>query len=413
MMDDLVSRGPARRWPGFWPRLERLSAARLAALVFAAGLCLTLLGAAVGWGAGPIYERVVFLTDLASGRHLLYEERANYGASPLSYWDSDWYYNIAANGYRFDGRPGRYQNVAFFPAYPLVTRLLWQATGLPWTTVAVAVAWACMFGFLYVFALLARSCLSPGDAVFATLLAGLAPAAVFGFLAYPTSLIAFTSALALWWWRQGRPWWAALAAGVATASGSLGLAASGALVLAAARRARHGRFPWWQLPLLGLLSVSGLLAFMTFLDATFHRPLLFAEAQAAWQLPTTLPERLGRLALLEPFRDAVLTVPSRPLFLVNAVVFLGMAAALVVAARRLPAILVAQAALTLVLAALFSAAPTGRMGSMARICYSAGPAFLALALSVTAPRARRWLLGSSAFVFLAFAALFAFGVFVQ
>ena len=381
--------------------------------MFAAGLLLTLAGAVIGSSGGPIYERIVFLADLPSGRHLLYEERPSYGATPLSYWDSDWYYNIAANGYRFDGRPGRYQNVAFFPAFPIATRLLWQATGLPWTTVALALAWSCMFGFLWTFATLARSVLPPGSAVFATLLAGFAPAAVFGYLAYPTSLLAFSTTLALVLWRRERPWLAALAAGVATASGSLGVAAAGALVLAAAARARRGRFAWWQLLPFSLLCVSGLLAFMAFLDLTFHRPLLFAEAQAAWHAPTAALDFLLRISMLEPLRDAIATAGQRPIFLVNAVIFLGSVAALVAAYRKLPRLLVVQAALTLALAALFSVAPTGRMGSIARICYSATPVFLALAVWVNGRGARKRLLATSAFVFFAFSVAFNFGVFVQ
>ena len=39
-------------------------------------------------------------------------------------FDASWYLTIATNSYSYDGDPGRQQNIAFFPLYPLAIWLL-------------------------------------------------------------------------------------------------------------------------------------------------------------------------------------------------------------------------------------------------------------------------------------------------
>ena len=62
-------------------------------------------------------------------------------------WDTGWYVGVGSGGYRWDGRMGRFENIAFFPAYPLSLRLAatvsgaadsavaWNWTGVVWSTV--------------------------------------------------------------------------------------------------------------------------------------------------------------------------------------------------------------------------------------------------------------------------------------
>jgi hypothetical protein len=46
-------------------------------------------------------------------------------------WDAGWYMGIAVDGYKYQGYlPGRQQNIAFFPAYPLVTRAVASLLGM-------------------------------------------------------------------------------------------------------------------------------------------------------------------------------------------------------------------------------------------------------------------------------------------
>jgi hypothetical protein len=44
-------------------------------------------------------------------------------------WDAGWYYQIAAAGYQWDRTSPRQQNIAFFPAYPMLTRFTGQLLG--------------------------------------------------------------------------------------------------------------------------------------------------------------------------------------------------------------------------------------------------------------------------------------------
>jgi hypothetical protein len=49
----------------------------------------------------------------------------------VSNWDAKWYYDIAVNGYKYDGDYTKLQNPQFFPLYPLISRLFSTITHLP------------------------------------------------------------------------------------------------------------------------------------------------------------------------------------------------------------------------------------------------------------------------------------------
>jgi Gpi18-like mannosyltransferase len=49
----------------------------------------------------------------------------------VSNWDAKWYYDIAVNGYKYDGNYRKQQNPQFFPLYPLISRLFSTITRLP------------------------------------------------------------------------------------------------------------------------------------------------------------------------------------------------------------------------------------------------------------------------------------------
>ena len=42
----------------------------------------------------------------------------------LLQWDSEWYFKIATEGYRYNGDPTIQQNVVFYPLYPMLARSL-------------------------------------------------------------------------------------------------------------------------------------------------------------------------------------------------------------------------------------------------------------------------------------------------
>jgi Gpi18-like mannosyltransferase len=65
-------------------------------------------------------------------------------------WDAGWYLDVAKNGYRF--LPGEQSNVAFFPLYPYVVRLVHSAIRLPgdlgWLLVGIIVSNIALFAAL-------------------------------------------------------------------------------------------------------------------------------------------------------------------------------------------------------------------------------------------------------------------------
>ena len=48
----------------------------------------------------------------------------------LLQWDSEWYFKIATEGYRYNGDPTIQQNIVFYPLYPMLSRGLAAISGL-------------------------------------------------------------------------------------------------------------------------------------------------------------------------------------------------------------------------------------------------------------------------------------------
>jgi len=124
-------------------------------------------------------------------------------------WDAQWYAGIAAYGYEWQYRFDRQQNLAFFPAYPILIRTAGLATGafraglpadrqiarLTWCGLAISLA-ACFWAFWY-FARLARELLGEERARDAVVLLAAYPFAIFFSAAYTESLF-LLAALGAW-----------------------------------------------------------------------------------------------------------------------------------------------------------------------------------------------------------------------
>lgn len=255
----------------------------------------------------------IFLIGITFG-HFLPPGPFEYGpglAQHLLTWDGVWYRDIAEHGYRWNAavgmRPRRYQNIAFFPLYPLIERLImeilgthdWEATILP----------GFVFGLLSIssFDRLARQTL-PNDqaALKATAFYAFWPAICFYGMGYPTGLINLCVIESVSAYSTGRFIRAALWSG-------LGTAAAPTVVFVAMGLCVDRGLKWFQssrnllevpgLILFGALSVFGLLFFMAYLGLQFGNPLLFINAQKAWAVPKYLiaPESLKIHLLLSVF----------------------------------------------------------------------------------------------------------------
>jgi hypothetical protein len=194
-------------------------------------------------------------------------------APPLARWDSGWYYQIAANGYRID--PNEQQNdVAFYPLYPLLTRWLAKLSHAPIFDAGIALSLASLLGGLLFFSSLCAGWgdpPNPSGAVGALLLY---PSAFF-FAAFYTESLFFLATAAAFWGGRERRW---LLCGLAGAAACL-TRFNGVLILlpiawyAWESRGRGGKR--WPPIAAVALTAAGAAAFPVYLWRAWGDPLLY------------------------------------------------------------------------------------------------------------------------------------------
>ncbi|UCG33697.1 MAG: glycosyltransferase family 39 protein [Phycisphaerales bacterium] len=199
---------------------------------------------------------------------------------PLVRWDSAYYMEIVREGYRADAEIPH--TVAFFPLYPLSARLL-----TPWlkpdAALVVVSNLAAVLGAVFLY-LWARKLAGPRAALGATLLAASYPPAMFLAAGYTEGLFFLEVAVALWLLCRGRDLPAACVSGLATATRPTGLVLAMVVWMCALTRGRPAgrRRRWPRLLAIGLLSISGFLAYQAFLWSRYDRPDAFLVVQKHW-----------------------------------------------------------------------------------------------------------------------------------
>lgn len=268
------------RWrhrPGLEQAMAAVFAVRAALIRLAPillGLCAVFI---LGIALGSILPPGNFEYGPGLARHLLAA-------------DGVWYRDIAEHGYQWNPAvgtlQGRYQNVGFFPLYPLIERALMVLLGSrSWLA---TIAPGAIFGIWSIFAFdrLARRIL-PDDhaALRATALYAFWPAACFYFMGYPTGLINLCVIEAIAAYLDKNYTKASLWCGLGTAAApTMVFVAAGLCFDRGCAWLRHDLAPR-RIPSLigfGLLSVWGLCLFMAYLDWRFGNPTVFVDAQQAW-----------------------------------------------------------------------------------------------------------------------------------
>ena len=134
-------------------------------------------------------------------------------------WDAGWYLDVAKNGYRF--LPGEQSNVAFFPLYPYVVRLVHGAIRLPgdagWLLVGIIVSNTALFVTLIYLYRLIRLDYDRRTAARAVLYLCVFPTTLFLSAVYSESLFLALVVTAFYYARAAR--W--LATGVLAAAATL------------------------------------------------------------------------------------------------------------------------------------------------------------------------------------------------
>ena len=255
-------------------------------------------------------SRVVVALGLVFSQKYVPSAIERWSAGPLWYhqllqWDSEWYFKIATEGYRYNGDPAIQQNIVFYPLYPMLARGVAVIGGL--TPADALLLVANVAGLLAVVVLFKLVREEFGDQL------ALATIALLSF--FPTSVLlsaGYTEPLELLLvvsfflvLGEKRYLSAALLAGLAVAGRSTGLVLLPVLVWEMWRNRDRKAFFAALLPCV-LLATSGIWLFMVYLWSAFGDPLAFADGQTAFHQGTTLLARLIAALKFEPFTRMIL-----------------------------------------------------------------------------------------------------------
>ena len=123
-------------------------------------------------------------------------------------WDANWYLGIATEGYQFVAdKPGMQQSIAFFPAYPMLVRLVGRIFGgyVPgYLAAGMLVSLAAFFGALVYLYFLARDSLGEDEARFAVWLTAAYPFALFFSAIYAEPLLLLGLVATFYYFTNGR-----------------------------------------------------------------------------------------------------------------------------------------------------------------------------------------------------------------
>jgi hypothetical protein len=258
-----------------------------------------------------------------AGDTLLPTEEGHWNAAPESpflsawaKWDSQYYYDIATNGYWF--RPQQQSNVAFFPVYPLMMRALAPLLGGSVIFAGFILSNLAFGGALVFLYLLTELELDADSAKRAVYYLAFFPTSFFFNSVYTESAFLLFSIATMYFAR--RHWWvaAALAGMLTAATRNLGILLW-ALVMWEWLRVQGWslktmfrkqawvnlwmgfRQNWFELFIIAIIPL-GMLSYMAFLQYNFERPLGFIETQAAWGR-----ENIGPVAVIGKSLKALLT----------------------------------------------------------------------------------------------------------
>lgn len=203
-------------------------------------------------------------------------------------WDGGWYQSVVNGGY-FAGIPTQQENLAFFPLYPLLVWLVSKITQLPvvWTGMLVS---SISFGaaLVVVYKFVAERW-NRQTARWTIFLLAFNPFSFYFGMMYTEALFLLLAAGTLWYVYKKNWWLAALMAGLASGTRSVGIAL-GVYVLAS--WLWHIKVGWQAkgpstrvfqsiLPLM-LLSFSGLILFSLYLWQHTGDPIAYSHIQDFW-----------------------------------------------------------------------------------------------------------------------------------
>jgi len=307
-------------------------------------------------------------------------------------WDAGWYLQIAVNGYQFvrDAEPQLQQNVVFFPAYPMLVRLIALVCGNSMGAYVFAGVFASLaffaIGLAYLYRI-ARTVLDVEQSTATLWLMATYPFALFFGAIYAESLYFAASAGAFLHVRR-REWWpAALWAFVAGATRPPGFLLCVPLAIAVFEDARNSGDWSGRAIAVTLAPLAAVACYSAFVWQLAGSPIAWATGHAAWGrhyrgVSQIVTDRYNFIASagLRAY------VAEQPFDLLNALGLVFSLVSLIPLARRFSIALAAFVVINVLPGAL-----TGGMLSMGRFSSVAFPAFLWLAAATPARHRPAWM----------------------
>jgi hypothetical protein len=213
-------------------------------------------------------------------------------------WDTGWYLGIAMDGYEWNAayRPEQQQNIAFFPAVPMLMRYLSPLFGRQplWTGVGLSLV-AFFVGLIYLLRLARQEIGDEGAAVAAVTFMATYPFAVFFSAAYTEGLFFLAIVAAVYHFRNDRLWTAAvwgLIAGLTRPNGCLLSIVLGLMAIASRKNGLASRLLAAAAPGIGML------IFSAYIYALTGNPFQWAAQNVAWgrvyrSLDSVVSDRIG------------------------------------------------------------------------------------------------------------------------
>jgi Dolichyl-phosphate-mannose-protein mannosyltransferase len=253
---------------------------------------------------------VVALGLVFSQKYLAIGRADVWSAGPTWYhqllqWDSEWYFKIVTEGYRYNGDPTIQQNIVFYPLYPMLARGLVTISGLtPADALLLVSNVAGLFAVVVLFKLVREEF---GDqlALSTITLLSFFPASVLLSAGYtePLALLLIVSFFLVVKRKHYLP--AALLAGLALSTRSTGIVLLPVLLWEMWRNRDEKPFLVALVPCI-LLATSGIWLFMIYLWSSFGTPFAFSDGQTAFHQGTILATRLIAALEFEPFTRMML-----------------------------------------------------------------------------------------------------------
>lgn len=208
-------------------------------------------------------------------------------------WDCNWYRSIAETGYETRDAVKGHANWAFFPLFPLASRLLMDIFGKNFVTCATVLNFVVLFGVVIVAIHYCRVRYSLRDRGFVALVFLSFPLGVYFRLPYTESLYGLLVLLTLIFVQRRQlliaGLWAALVCACRPTGvlliGSVATVAGLSILGARLRGLASWRATAGKLAALGTfcaIGLSGLLAYSLYLDIHVGDPLAFSHAMGAW-----------------------------------------------------------------------------------------------------------------------------------